>query len=146
MNNNEFNKIEFDTSVVFRKNQVHHTKESSDAFQMMARAIVVTTLLSTAGIANANPTVYKEAQSTTSVSLSSFNDNFIVKSSFSSDNPIKENASAVILDDEGYDEAEEILSYSHPEGKTSEVKMKITGYEKGGISLPDEFFEDFDYE
>jgi hypothetical protein len=45
-----------------------------------------------------------------------------------------------------YDDFLDILSYAHPIEKTLEVKLSVSGTERGGLNLPDELFEEFDYE
>ena len=85
MSNNDYNKLELDTSVVFRENNRRHGQGDSDVFQNFAKVFVVTALLSSSGIVDSANTsyYYNEEGSTVSVSLSTFNDNFLVKSSFS---------------------------------------------------------------
>lgn len=143
MSNNDYKKLDLDTSIVFRESRGKHRLGNSDCIPKFAKAIVFTALLSSTNIADANSS-YNEEISTTSVSLTSFNKNFLVKSSFSSIVPNDENSSFSI-DDEEYDEIEEVLSSAHPEGKVKEVKIRIIGHERGSISIPD-FFVDFDYE
>lgn len=145
MNNNDYIKTDLRTSVVFHESKKNHRLTHVDGFQKVARTLVLTALMSSVGVAGANSICYVDERSTSSVSLSSFNENFIVKSSFSSVTPI-EDTFVNVVDDEEYDDVEVILYFAHSEGMARDAKMKIISRDKGYISLPDELFEDFDYE
>ena len=145
MNNNDYIKTDLRTSVVFHESKKNHRLTHVDGLQKVARTLVLTALMSSVGVAGANSICYVDERSTSSVSLSSFNENFIVKSSFSSVTPI-EDTFVNVVDDEEYDDVEAILYFAHSEGRARDAKMKIISRDKGYISLPDELFEDFDYE
>ncbi|WP_315206407.1 hypothetical protein [Alloprevotella tannerae] len=145
MNNNDYIKTDLRTSVVFHESKKNHGLTHVDGLQKVARTLVLTALMSSVGVAGANSICYVDERSTSSVSLSSFNENFIVKSSFSSVTPI-EDTFVNVVDDEEYDDVEAILYFAHSEGMARDAKMKIISRDKGYISLPDELFEDFDYE
>ena len=145
MNNNDYIKTDLRTSVVFHESKKNHRLTHVDGLQKVARTLVLTALMSSVGVAGANSICYVYERSTSSVSLSSFNENFIVKSSFSSVTPI-EDTFVNVVDDEEYDDVEAILYFAHSEGMARDAKMKIISRDKGYISLPDELFEDFDYE
>jgi hypothetical protein len=145
MNNNDYIKTDLRTSVVFHESKKNHRLTHVDGLQKVARTLVLTALMSSVGVAGANSICYVDERSTSSVSLSSFNENFIVKSSFSSVTPI-EDTFVNVVDDEEYDDVEAILYFAHSEGMARDAKMKIISRDKGYISLPDELFEDFDYE
>lgn len=145
MNNNDYIKTDLRTSVVFHESKKNHRLTHVDGLQKVARTLVLTALMSSVGVAGANSICYVDERSTSSVSLSSFNENFIVKSSFSSVTPI-EDTFVNVVDDEEYDDIEAILYFAHSEGMARDAKMKIISRDKGYISLPDELFEDFDYE
>lgn len=145
MNNNDYIKTDLRTSVVFHESKKNHGLTHVDGLQKVARTLVLTALMSSVGVAGANSICYVDERSTSSVSLSSFNENFIVKSSFSSVTPI-EDTFVNVVDDEEYDDIEAILYFAHSEGMARDAKMKIISRDKGYISLPDELFEDFDYE
>lgn len=145
MNNNDYFKTDLRTSVVFHESKKNHRLTHVDGLQKVARTLVLTALMSSVGVAGANSICYVDERSTSSVSLSSFNENFIVKSSFSSVTPI-EDTFVNVVDDEEYDDVEAILYFAHSEGMARDAKMKIISRDKGYISLPDELFEDFDYE
>ena len=145
MNNNDYIKTDLRTSVVCHESKKNHGLTHVDGLQKVARTLVLTALMSSVGVAGANSICYVDERSTSSVSLSSFNENFIVKSSFSSVTPI-EDTFVNVVDDEEYDDVEAILYFAHSEGMARDAKMKIISRDKGYISLPDELFEDFDYE
>ena len=145
MNNNDYFKTDLRTSVVFHESKKNHGLTHVDGLQKVVRTLVLTALMSSVGVAGANSICYVDERSTSSVSLSSFNENFIVKSSFSSVTPI-EDTFVNVVDDEEYDDVEAILYFAHSEGMARDAKMKIISRDKGYISLPDELFEDFDYE
>ena len=145
MNNNDYIKTDLRTSVVFHESKKNHGLTHVDGLQKVVRTLVLTALMSSVGVAGANSICYVDERSTSSVSLSSFNENFIVKSSFSSVTPI-EDTFVNVVDDEEYDDVEAILYFAHSEGMARDAKMKIISRDKGYISLPDELFEDFDYE
>lgn len=145
MNNNDYIKTDLRTSVVFHESKKNHRLTHVDGLQKVARTLVLTALMSSVGVAGANSICYVDERSTSSVSLSSFNENFIVKSSFSSVTAI-EDTFVNVVDDEEYDDVEAILYFAHSEGMARDAKMKIISRDKGYISLPDELFEDFDYE
>lgn len=145
MNNNDYIKTDLRTSVVFHESKKNHGLTHVDGLQKVARTLVLTALMSSVGVAGANSICYVDERSTSSVSLSSFNENFIVKSSFSSVTPI-EDTFVNVVDDEEYDDVEAILYFAHSEGMARDAKMKIISRDKGYISLTDELFEDFDYE
>ena len=145
MNNNDYIKTDLRTSVVFHESKKNHGLTHVDGLQKVARTLVLTALMSSVGVAGANSICYVDERSTSSVSLSSFNENFIDKSSFSSVTPI-EDTFVNVVDDEEYDDVEAILYFAHSEGMARDAKMKIISRDKGYISLPDELFEDFDYE
>lgn len=145
MNNNDYIKTDLRTSVVFHESKKNYGLTHVDGLQKVARTLVLTALMSSVGVAGANSICYVDERSTSSVSLSSFNENFIVKSSFSSVTPI-EDTFVNVVDDEEYDDVEAILYFAHSEGMARDAKMKIISRDKGYISLPDELFEDFDYE
>ncbi len=145
MNNNDYIKTDLRTSVVFHESKKNHGLTHVDGLQKVARTLALTALMSSVGVAGANSICYVDERSTSSVSLSSFNENFIVKSSFSSVTPI-EDTFVNVVDDEEYDDVEAILYFAHSEGMARDAKMKIISRDKGYISLPDELFEDFDYE
>ena len=145
MNNNDYIKTDLRTSVVFHESKKNHGLTHVDGLQKVVRTLVLTALMSSVGVAGANSICYVDERSTSSVSLSSFNENFIVKSSFSSVTPI-EDTFVNVVDDEEYDDVEAILYFAHSEGMARDAKMKIISRDKGYISLTDELFEDFDYE
>ncbi|ERJ78852.1 hypothetical protein J5A56_03110 [Prevotella melaninogenica] len=145
MNNNDYFKTDLRTSVVFHESKKNHGLTHVDGLQKVVRTLVLTALMSSVGVAGANSICYVDERSTSSVSLSSFNENFIVKSSFSSVTPI-EDTFVNVVDDEEYDDVEAILYFAHSEGMARDAKMKIISRDKGYISLTDELFEDFDYE
>ena len=145
MNNNDYFKTDLRTSVVFHESKKNQGLTHVDGLQKVARTLVLTALMSSVGVAGANSICYVDERSTSSVSLSSFNENFIVKSSFSSVTPI-EDTFVNVVDDEEYDDVEAILYFAHSEGMARDAKMKIISRDKGYISLTDELFEDFDYE
>ena len=150
MNNNDYFKTDLRTSVVFHESKKNHGLTHVDGLQKVARTLVLTALMSSVGVAGANSICYVDERSTSSVSLSSFNENFIVKSSFSSVTAIEDTFVNVVddeeYDDEEYDDVEAILYFAHSEGMARDAKMKIISRDKGYISLTDELFEDFDYE
>ena len=139
MNNNDYIKTDLRTSVVFHESKKNHRLTHVDGLQKVARTLVLTALMSSVGVAGANSICYVDERSTSSVSLSSFNENFIVKSSFSSVTPI-EDTFVNVVDDEEYDDVEAILYFAHSEGMARDAKMKIISRDKGYISLPDELF------
>ena len=145
MNKNDYFKTDLRTSVVFHESKKNHGLTHVDGLQKVVRTLVLTALMSSVGVAGANSICYVDERSTSSVSLSSFNENFIVKSSFSSVTPI-EDTFVNVVDDEEYDDVEAILYFAHSEGMAIDAKMKIISRDKGYISLTDELFEDFDYE
>ena len=145
MNNDDYFKTDLRTSVVFHESKKNHGLTHVDGLQKVVRTLVLTALMSSVGVAGANSICYVDERSTSSVSLSSFNENFIVKSSFSSVTPI-EDTFVNVVDDEEYDDVEAILYFAHSEGMARDAKMKIISRDKGYISLTDELFEDFDYE